>query len=64
LLCWGLKDFVFGKDYLKQFQKRFPRATTLKFKDAGHYVLEDKPKEIIQAMEEFFKKNPVRGKMK
>jgi haloalkane dehalogenase len=78
LICWGMKDFVFNKRILREWTDRFPRAKVKRFKDGGHYVLEDKPKEIISEMEEFFKscaskthaslerssknKNPIGGK--
>lgn len=64
LICWGLKDFVFTERVLKEWKDRFPKARIKRFKDGGHYVLEDKPKEIIREMEQFFDKNPLGGKGK
>jgi cis-3-alkyl-4-acyloxetan-2-one decarboxylase len=38
---WGLKDFVFDKDYLAAFQGYFPNAETHAYPDAGHWLTED-----------------------
>ena len=58
LICWGLKDFIFDKKILREWKRRFPEAKLRKFKDGGHFVLEDKPRDVITAMEEFLKENP------
>lgn len=50
---WGMKDPVFNIHYLKQFKKEFPNAEYNEYKDAGHFVLEDKTDEIIEAMTKF-----------
>ena len=59
LICWGMQDFVFNRRILKEWKKRFPKADYHKYKDGGHYILEDKGKAVGDAMEEFFEKNPV-----
>jgi haloalkane dehalogenase len=46
LICWGMQDFVFDEDFLKEWIRRFPKATTHRFANAGHYVVEDSFKEI------------------
>ena len=46
LICWGMHDFVFDQDYLKEWQRRFPRAEVNLFPDAGHYLLEDAPQAV------------------
>jgi len=43
LVCWGERDFVFDRDYLAEWRRRFPSAEVHSFPDAGHYVLEDVP---------------------
>jgi cis-3-alkyl-4-acyloxetan-2-one decarboxylase len=40
-LQWGLKDFVFDKDYLAAFQRLFPNAESHAYADAGHWLTED-----------------------
>jgi haloalkane dehalogenase len=53
LIAWGMKDFVFDRPFLDEWVRRFPRATVRLFDRAGHYVLEDEPEEIIQAVRGF-----------
>ena len=57
LIIWGAKDFCFTQhDFFNEWQRRFPRAATYVFGDAGHYVVEDKPKEIVPLVEKFLNK--------
>lgn len=53
LICWGAHDFVFDRDYYKEWRRRFPGAHAHFFEDAGHYVLEDKPDEVVGQVREF-----------
>lgn len=53
LVCWGLKDFVFDKHFLNEWQKRFPEAEVHAFEDCGHYILEDASDEIVPLIDEF-----------
>jgi len=53
LICWGMHDFVFTKNYLDEWRKRFPKAETHIFENAGHYVLEDEPEKTASAIKEF-----------
>lgn len=53
LICWGMQDFVFDEDFLKEWIRRFPKATTHRFANAGHYVVEDSFKEIGPLVEGF-----------
>lgn len=50
---WGLKDFVFDKHFLHGFQRALPKAHVHAFKDAGHYVLEDKHEVLVPAIRLF-----------
>jgi haloalkane dehalogenase len=59
LLCWGEHDFVFDLDYLAEWQRRFPQAEVHRFSDAGHYILEDVPKEIVPLVKEFLLRHPL-----
>ena len=61
LICWGMRDFVFDKDYLAEWQRRFPQANVVAFSDAGHYVLEDVPEKIHRCIEAFLTQHPVDG---
>jgi len=48
LVCWGEKDFVFSREFLDEWVRRFPRADVHRFPDAGHYVLEDACSEVTE----------------
>ena len=60
LICWGMHDFVFDGDYLAEWQRRFPEAEVHRFPNAGHYVLEDAPEEIIRRIRSFLDRHPIR----
>ena len=53
LICWGLRDFVFGHQFLDEWIDRFPGAEVHRFEDCGHYVLEDAADEIIPLVRNF-----------
>lgn len=53
LLCWGGKDYVFTKEFLQEWVRRFPHAWERWFPEAGHFVTEDAHEEIARAMGEF-----------
>ena len=55
LICWGLKDFVFDKDFLMQWRQRFPDAKVYSFPQAGHYILEDIPKTVLEHVNHLLK---------
>lgn len=54
LIIWGGKDFCFTQHFFKEWCQRFPSAENHYFSDGGHYVLEDKKKEIHQLLTKFF----------
>jgi cis-3-alkyl-4-acyloxetan-2-one decarboxylase len=53
LICWGLKDFVFDKHFLKLWTDQFPQAEVHRFGDCGHYILEDAQEEVIGHIKQF-----------
>jgi haloalkane dehalogenase len=57
LICWGERDFVFDRDYLDEWCRRFPLAEVHRFPDAGHYVLEDAPDRILELLAAFLKRH-------
>ncbi len=58
-ICWGLKDFVFDRHFLKEWQRRFPKAEVHTFADCGHYILEDATDEVIPIIEQFLAAHPL-----
>lgn len=57
LLCWGEKDFCFTTAYLKEWRARFPQARVCSWAGVGHYVMEDAPERVIEAMEGWLKES-------
>jgi haloalkane dehalogenase len=53
LICWGMKDFVFDRHFLAEWERHFPMAEVIRFTDAGHYVLEDAGDEIAEHVRRF-----------
>ena len=58
-IIWGMKDFVFDRDFLKEWQQRFPDADVHSFADCGHYILEDAKDEVIPIIERFLEAHPL-----
>lgn len=59
VICWGEKDFVFDRHFLKQWTEHLPDAKVYRFPEAGHYVMEDACDEIIEIVKQFLKNNPI-----
>ncbi|MBU4318393.1 MAG: alpha/beta fold hydrolase [Proteobacteria bacterium] len=59
LILWGAKDFVFDRDYYKEWVRRFPEALAKIYEDAGHYILEDIPERVLEEIRMFLKEHPV-----
>jgi len=53
LICWGMKDFVFDRYFLEEWQRRMPHAEVHPFADCGHYILEDAAEEVVALIERF-----------
>ncbi|MBX9581688.1 MAG: alpha/beta fold hydrolase [Gemmataceae bacterium] len=53
LLLWGMRDFVFDRHFLAEWQKHFPHAETHTWPDCGHYLLEDAGEEVIPKVRDF-----------
>jgi haloalkane dehalogenase len=62
LILWGMKDFVFNKDFLEEWLRIFPYALSHRFEDAGHYLLEDEADNVISLIHTFLDKNPMADK--
>lgn len=59
LICWGMHDFVFDRDYLAEWRRRFPAADVHECNEAGHYLLEDAPRKITGLIQRFLKTHPL-----
>ena len=52
LLVWGIHDFAFQRTFMERFREDF-RVTHIHRLDAKHYIQEDAPAEIAEAIEGF-----------
>lgn len=59
LLPWGMRDWCFNADFLKEFERRFPSAETFELADAGHYLFEDAHERVIPKAREFLLAHPI-----
>jgi haloalkane dehalogenase len=62
LICWGDKDFVFDDPFVAEWQRALPQAEVHRFRDCGHYILEDAADEVIPLVQSFLERNPLRAK--
>lgn len=58
LLIWGTEDPVLGPPVLQSWQRRYPHAKTQEIHDASHFVPEDAPERVVQAIETFLEAHP------
>jgi haloalkane dehalogenase len=59
LLVWGMRDWCFTPAFLERFLEFFPRAEVCRLAAAGHYVMEDAPREVVAAVEAFLARHPL-----
>jgi cis-3-alkyl-4-acyloxetan-2-one decarboxylase len=52
-LIWGMRDWCFTPWFLDRFLDYFPRADVHKIENAGHWVMEDAPDEVIGNVKQF-----------
>ncbi len=53
LLVWGMQDPVLPPAVLRMWQQLYPHATTHELEEASHFLQEDAPERIIQAIKRF-----------
>jgi cis-3-alkyl-4-acyloxetan-2-one decarboxylase len=51
-LIWGMRDHVFVSAFIEQWQTLFPGSGAVEL-EAGHYLVEDRPDEVAEAIDEF-----------
>ena len=56
LIVWGDKDLAFKKRELDRWRGIFPQATVRILEGAGHFIQEDAPEEIVEAITKFMGK--------
>lgn len=53
LFVWGMKDVAFREKELQQWQSALPHSLTLRLDTVGHFVQEEAPQELGEAVTEF-----------
>ncbi len=56
LLIWAMKDPAFPKAMIGLWQKIYPHAQLHTLENAGHYLQEDEPEQIVGLIKEFLKR--------
>jgi cis-3-alkyl-4-acyloxetan-2-one decarboxylase len=59
LVLWAMKDFVFDRHFLAEWQRRFPAAEVHCFLSAGHYVFEDEEEALRDVVPAFLASHPI-----
>lgn len=59
LLLWGMKDWCFTPAFLSEFERRLPNAEVTRFAEAGHYLFEDAPEELLSRMKHFLAEHSI-----
>jgi haloalkane dehalogenase len=55
LIVWGMKDIAFREKELKQWERTFPEARTVRLSTVGHFVQEEAPDELAKAVVPFLR---------
>ena len=55
LIAWGMKDIAFREKELKTWMNAFPHAKVIRFEDAGHFVAEENPDELIRGIRDLIR---------
>src|SRR5215203_1610487 len=55
LLVWGMRDPVFQPVFLEQWRELFPEAETVELDDASHFLVEDSPDAVTDAIAGFLR---------
>jgi len=58
-LIWGMRDWCFTPAFLDRFLGFFPGAEVHRLADAGHYVVEEAPRDVVRAIGAFLAAHPL-----
>jgi len=54
LIVWGMKDIAFRERELRRWEQTFPEAQAIRLHSVGHFVQEEAPDELAEAVVHFF----------
>ena len=55
LIVWGMRDIAFREKELKRWERTFPEARSIRLGSVGHYVQEEAPDELADAVGSFLR---------
>ncbi|HEX8060145.1 MAG TPA: alpha/beta hydrolase [Cyclobacteriaceae bacterium] len=55
MIFWGMKGKFIPATQLEKWKSRLPKATVVVYDDAGHFVQEEKPAEMVAELTDFMK---------
>jgi haloalkane dehalogenase len=55
-IVWGGRDWCFSARFLAEWRRRFPRAEVHALPEAGHYLMEDAPDEVVGHVRAFLER--------
>ena len=58
-IVWGERDWCFTPRYREEWTRRLPLAEVHPIADAGHYLLEDAPEEVLACVRQFLTRHPL-----
>ena len=53
LVIWGMRDPVFQPVFISQWLELFPEAEVVELPDASHFLVEDRPDDVAEALHRF-----------
>jgi haloalkane dehalogenase len=54
LIAWGMRDSFVPSYELEKWEKVLPTARVLRFEQAGHFVQEEEPEQLVAALKRLF----------
>jgi len=55
LIVWGMKDIAFREKELRRWERAFPGVRTVRLRSVGHFVQEEAPDDLAEAVVPFLK---------
>ena len=58
-IVWGEKDWCFTPAFREEWMRRFPAASVQRLENAGHWLLEYEPEQVLRFVREFLERTPL-----